>query len=111
MLTGCLRLKAFNTAVAKYRLLLNGTPILERTDNICDVATKLPAAVKSVMKSFNAPESCPVKETKICAQNQSIDISKLKGVIGYAKGKIEAEMEVESDTGKSCYKIAFELVK
>lgn len=111
VVSGCANVKAFNTGTAKYKIMKNGMTLKQGTEDMCSVAKTMPDNMKAMAKSMGVPEGCPVKADRLCAENVSIDVSKYKSMIGFAKGSTEAEISITHDTGKTCYKVAIEITK
>lgn len=60
--TGCIINKAFNTAMAKYKIVKDGVVMKEGKNDICTMSTQASSEAKDYLKVFGAPSSCPVSE-------------------------------------------------
>lgn len=110
-ISGCVAYKGFNSGTAHYKIKKGRMTLKEGTEDICTLMQSSSGKIKEVAQSLGAPESCPVAEGRVCATDASIDVSQFKNMMGFAKGKTEAEIEVEHDNGKSCYKVVIEISK
>lgn len=108
---GCVIIKPFKTATAKVKLAVNGMTLFQTTQDVCKIASRIPAMARGIISMFGLPDSCPVAEGNICINNQSLDVSLAKPYLGMVRGKVEIDVSVEHDNGKSCYKVAVELTK
>ncbi|XP_075149905.1 sporozoite-associated mosquito saliva protein 1-like [Haematobia irritans] len=107
--SGCIVNKAFKTATSKYKVTKDGMVVKEGKMDLCSMANDAPAEVKDYLKMFGAPQSCPVEETKICAHENKVDISKYKAMLTMARGHITIDSDITHDTGKSCFHIEMEI--
>lgn len=60
--TGCVKNKAFNSAVAKVKVTKDNVVLKEETVDICKL--NVPDEAKDILKIFSAPDHCPV--TEVC---------------------------------------------
>ncbi|KAL5280706.1 hypothetical protein ACFFRR_004612 [Megaselia abdita] len=111
VVNGCVVFKAFNSGTANYKIKKSGMVLKQGTEDICTAMQSVPAAAKGLISALGAPESCPVSEGKVCATDESIDVSQFKNMMGFAKGKTELEVTVDHDNGKSCYNVVVEIHK
>lgn len=80
--------------------------------DICSLPKKASGQIIDFLKAVGAPESCPVSEGRVCVtEDSSIDVSSYKNMMALAKGKTEAQINIEHDSGISCYKIVVEIYK
>ncbi|XP_061388499.1 uncharacterized protein LOC133337452 [Musca vetustissima] len=107
--SGCIINKAFKTAVSKFKVTKDGMVIKEGKMDLCSMADNAPSEVKDYLKVFGAPASCPVEETKVCAHDHKIDLSKYKALLSVARGHIVVDSDITHDTGKSCFHVEMEI--
>ncbi|XP_013100893.1 uncharacterized protein LOC106082736 [Stomoxys calcitrans] len=108
---GCVHTKAFNTAVSNYKVVKDGITLAEGQMDMCSMANQIPDEAKQYVTMFGAPSSCPVVEDNVCGNENKIDLSKYKGMLSLARGKIIVDSNIEHDTGKSCFHIEMEISK
>lgn len=109
--SGCIMNKAFNTAKVHFKLKKDGVVMKEDDVDLCAAAEKVNAEAKNFMKVFAVPESCPVSDGKVCANEHKVDISKYKNLLSLAKGSIQIDATIDHDTGKSCLHADLEVTK
>lgn len=109
--TGCIHIKSFNTAKVHFKLSKDGVVIKEDDLDLCNVATKVNEDAKKFMKVFAVPETCPVEEKDLCANDHKVDISKYKHLLSMAKGNLQIDTTIEHDTGKTCLHTNLEISK
>lgn len=109
--SGCINYKAFNSGAAQYQISKNGKILKEGSVDICSNTEKLSDEEKALLTSWGVPDSCPVPEGRVCAEEATFDVSEYKNMLGFAKGKTEADLTIEHDNGKSCLKVVFQVNK
>lgn len=109
--SGCIKNKAFNTAKVHFKLKKDGVVMKEDDVDLCAAAGKVTSDAKAFMKVFAVPESCPVSDSEICANDHKVDISKYKHLLSLAKGGIQIDASITHDTGKSCLHADLEVTK
>uniref|UniRef100_U5ENN0 Putative 16.8 kDa salivary secreted protein n=1 Tax=Corethrella appendiculata TaxID=1370023 RepID=U5ENN0_9DIPT len=112
---GCGFTKGFQSAVGEATVFKDGFLMLRRTFDVCDEMRKanVNSEIKPLMELFNVPSKCPVEEQTICSEpTQTINIEKYKQYLPLALGNIKINLSLNHDNGgKSCFSIAFEIVK
>lgn len=109
--SGCIKNKAFTTAKVHYKLKKDGIVMKEENVDLCAAAGKVNADAKNFMKVFAVPESCPVTDGNVCADDHKVDITKYKNLLSLAKGSIQIDATIEHDTGKTCLHADLEVSK
>lgn len=83
----------------------------EEEFNLCEPSGWANSEARNLMKVFAVPESCPVPDKELCANDHKIDITKYKNFLSLAKGSIQIDATIEHDTGKSCLHVELEISK
>lgn len=109
--SGCIKIKAFNTAKVHFKLRKDGVVMKEDDIDLCTVATKVNEDARNFMKVFAIPETCPVGDKELCANDHKVDLSKYKHLLSMAKGSIQIDTTIEHDTGKTCLHTDLEISK
>ncbi|XP_055548134.1 uncharacterized protein LOC129731827 [Wyeomyia smithii] len=111
---GCVQFKSFKTAVAKYKVRKDGMLMLQGNLDLCDQlrAGILDAQIGPMLRTFNLPEKCPVEAGTLCTDpTQVINIAAFAQFLELAQGTIDVETEIQHDTGRSCFRVRFEVTK
>ncbi|XP_066141091.1 uncharacterized protein [Euwallacea fornicatus] len=114
--SGCIELvKGFKTAKAKYVAKKPPLPVIEGELDFCKINEMLQAKSPELaagLKMMGIPTTCPVEATKFCSGPENkFNITKYKNHIGMAAGTSELRVEIEHDTGKSCFEIQSSISK
>lgn len=107
---GCVDIKAFNSGTITYKVKKGGMVLAQGTNDVCTLMASAPEMAKKMAKGLGIPESCPVSESHVCA-DEAVDISRFKSFLSFVKGTITIEAKVDHDNGKSCYNIESEIHK
>ncbi|XP_055592252.1 uncharacterized protein LOC129748806 [Uranotaenia lowii] len=111
---GCVEMKAFKQATVKYAIKKDGVKVMEGSEDLCERMENARShpTIGPMMKTLNLPEKCPVQAGTICSDpTQIISIEPYKQMLSLARGRIEVEAEIQHDTGKSCIRMQFDIVK
>uniref|UniRef100_A0A182Q2K3 MD-2-related lipid-recognition domain-containing protein n=1 Tax=Anopheles farauti TaxID=69004 RepID=A0A182Q2K3_9DIPT len=111
---GCVRFKDFKTGNAKYTISKDGVQVLQGSEDICNQASRprRTEQIAELMRSLGVPEKCPIEAGKICTDpSQVVNINRFKQYLPLARGSITVDVKVQHDSGKSCFKINFDITK
>ncbi|XP_053696146.1 uncharacterized protein LOC128743570 [Sabethes cyaneus] len=111
---GCVQFKSFKTAVAKYKVRKDGMLMLQGSLDLCDQLAigNQDATIGPMLRTFNLPEKCPVEGGTLCTDpSQTINIAPFAQFLALAQGTIDVETEIQHDTGRSCFRVRFEVTK
>uniref|UniRef100_A0A182J109 MD-2-related lipid-recognition domain-containing protein n=1 Tax=Anopheles atroparvus TaxID=41427 RepID=A0A182J109_ANOAO len=111
---GCVRFKDFKTANAKYTISKDGVQVLQGSMDICDQASR-PGRTENIaelLQTLGVPDKCPISEGQICTEpSQVVNVNRFKQYLPLARGAIAVDVAVQHDSGKSCFKIRFDITK
>lgn len=111
---GCVRFKDFKTGNAKYTITKDGVQVLQGSMDICDQASRPRRTehIAELLRSLGVPEKCPISAGQICTEpTQVVNINRFKQYLPLARGAIGVDVAVQHDSGKSCFKIRFDITK
>ncbi|XP_052867087.1 uncharacterized protein LOC128273198 [Anopheles cruzii] len=111
---GCVRFKDFQTANAKYTLTKDGVQMMQGSIDLCNQASrrKRTESIAEVLRTLGVPEQCPVEAGQICIEpTQAVNIKRFQQYLPLARGSIAVDVAVQHDSGKSCFKIRFDITK
>lgn len=111
---GCVRFKDFKTGNAKYTITKDGVQVLQGSTDICDQAARPRRTehIAELLRSLGVPEKCPISAGQICTEpTQVVNINRFKQYLPLARGAIAVDVDVQHDSGKSCFKIRFDITK
>ncbi|XP_055598277.1 uncharacterized protein LOC129747903 [Uranotaenia lowii] len=107
----CLDHKPFAEAEAKYTIKIHGIPFIKGTVDLCQKVPRWSLAAP-VVWAFNFNNKCPMGEGTLCTDPKRVfNISPFKQFLPLMVGKIEMQIDVKHDTGKSCIRSEMELFK
>uniref|UniRef100_A0A8W7PFH9 Uncharacterized protein n=1 Tax=Anopheles coluzzii TaxID=1518534 RepID=A0A8W7PFH9_ANOCL len=111
---GCVRFKDFKTGNAKYTISKDGVQVMQGSTDICDQASRPRRTehIAELLRSLGVPEKCPISAGQICTEpSQVVNINRFKQYLPLARGAIAVDVAVQHDSGKSCFKIRFDITK
>lgn len=111
---GCVTFKDFKTGNAKYTITKDGVQVLQGSMDICDQASRPRRTehIAELLRSLGVPEKCPISAGQICTEpSQVVNINRFKQYLPLARGAIGVDVAVQHDSGKSCFKIRFDITK
>uniref|UniRef100_A0A1Q3FR32 Putative 16.8 kDa salivary secreted protein n=1 Tax=Culex tarsalis TaxID=7177 RepID=A0A1Q3FR32_CULTA len=111
---GCVSFKSFNTAISNLKVKKDGIVVLQDKVNLCERLAKgrRDANIGQMLKTLRLPESCPVEEGTLCTDpSQVVNIEQYKQFLPLARGLIDIEMDIQHDTGKSCFRVQIDIAK
>lgn len=111
---GCVRFKDFKTGNAKYTISKDGVQVMQGSTDICDQASRprRTEQIAELLRTFGVPEKCPISAGEICTEpSQVVNINRFKQYLPLARGAIAVDVAVQHDSGKSCFKIRFDITK
>ena len=111
---GCTKMRDFKWATGIYSLFRNNVQVLRSGFNLCDKLKQVQTQPDAfdALETFNVPNSCPIEEQQICSDpSQVITINQRnRRIFNIARGKLRAEVEINHDSGKSCFKLNFDIL-
>uniref|UniRef100_A0A1B0BZQ2 Uncharacterized protein n=1 Tax=Glossina palpalis gambiensis TaxID=67801 RepID=A0A1B0BZQ2_9MUSC len=108
---GCVTYKAFNSALARYKVKKDGVLVKDDMTDLCSKVLEATAEYKKMLNVYGAPNKCPVEEETICNEDKKLNLSKYKSLLNIARGRVSINSTVEHDTGKSCLHLDMEFTK
>uniref|UniRef100_T1DF68 Putative 16.8 kDa salivary secreted protein n=1 Tax=Psorophora albipes TaxID=869069 RepID=T1DF68_9DIPT len=111
---GCVTFKSFRTATAKYKVKKDGVVLMNGQIDLCErlAAGSRDQNLAPLIRTFGLPTSCPVQAGTICTDpSQVIDIERFKRMLPLVRGRIDMESEIQHDTGRSCFRVQFDVTK
>ncbi|XP_049536494.1 uncharacterized protein LOC125951595 [Anopheles darlingi] len=111
---GCVRFKDFKTANAKYTISKDGVQVMQGSMDLCNQASRPRRTenIAALLRTLGVPEKCPVEAGQICIEpSQAVNIQRFQQYLSLARGSISVDIAVQHDSGKSCFKIRFDITK
>ncbi|KAL9925035.1 sporozoite-associated mosquito saliva protein 1 [Glossina fuscipes fuscipes] len=95
---GCVTYKAFNSALARYKVKKDGVLVKDDMTDLCSKVLEATAEYKEMLNVYGAPNKCPVEEETICNEDKKLNLSKYKSLLNIARGRVSINSTVEHDT-------------
>ncbi|XP_044736389.1 uncharacterized protein LOC123298453 isoform X2 [Chrysoperla carnea] len=92
---GCAKVKAFKTAVGKYKAVKAPLPPFAGEIDLCEAVVQYADLVDPFFELLALPKRCPVDDKKL----------------SMAAGKIDVQLNVTHDTGVSCTHVNLEIIR
>lgn len=105
--SGCADFKGFSTATAHYVIKKGILTVKRGSEDVCARLAEMPAD----LKAQGAPDKCPVAANRVCVSDYTIDISQYKQYLPLARGRSLLDINVDHDTGKSCFRVEADVNK
>ncbi|XP_044736388.1 uncharacterized protein LOC123298453 isoform X1 [Chrysoperla carnea] len=109
---GCAKVKAFKTAVGKYKAVKAPLPPFAGEIDLCEAVVQYADLVDPFFELLALPKRCPVDDMDYCLDGtKKVSIAKYKKKLSMAAGKIDVQLNVTHDTGVSCTHVNLEIIR